>query len=100
LDTDIVQLFTRQSVVWLDQNQRHSLQNGLATWLYGYIRSQTTLRPTKVEHLRVQCGSGGALDGFRESLKVAMGVMSGEQLVDIKWHIDKHDMLHWLKLGS
>jgi hypothetical protein len=100
LDTDIAQLFTKHSVVWLDQSQRHSLKNGLATWLYGYIRSQTTLMPTKVEHLRVQCGSGGALDGFRESLKVAMGVMSGEQLVDIGWHIDKHDMLHWLKLGS
>lgn len=100
LDTDIVQLFTKKSVVWLDQSQRRSLKNGLSTWLYGYIRSQTTLRPTKVERLRVQCGSGGALDGFRESLKVAMGVMSGVQVVDIGWHIDKHDMLHWRKLRS
>jgi len=100
LDTDIVQLFTKQSVVWLDQSQRHSLKNGLATWLYGYIRSQTKLIPTKVESLRLLCGSEGALDGFRESLKVAMGVMSGEQVVDIGWHIDRHDMLHWRKLRS
>lgn len=100
LDTDIVQLFTEQSVVWLDQRQRLLLKNGLPTWLYGYIRSQTTLIPTKVERLRLQCGSEGALDGFRESLKVAMGVMSGVQVVDIGWHIDKHDMLHWRKLRS
>lgn len=100
LDTDIVQLFTKQSVVWLDQSQRRLLKNGLSTWLYGYIRSQTTLIPTKVERLRIQCGSEGALDGFRESLKVAMGVMSGVQVVDIGWHIDKHDMLHWRKLRS
>jgi len=98
LDADIVQLFTKQSVVWLDRCQRLSLKNGLATWLYGYIRSQTTLIPTKVEHLRLQCGSEGALDGFRESLKVAMGVMSGVQVVDIGWHIDNHDMLHWRKM--
>lgn len=100
LDTDIVQLLTKQSVVWLEQHQRLSLKNGLTTWLYGYIRSQTTLIPTKVERLRMQCGSEGALDGFRETLKGAMGVLSGEQVVDLGWHIDKHDMLHWRKLRS
>ncbi|CAM8662177.1 Plasmid replication initiator protein TrfA [Comamonadaceae bacterium] len=98
LDIDIVRLFTKRSVVWLDQSQTSNLKNGLATWLYGYIRSQTTLIPTKVERLRVQCGSEGALHGFREGLKSALGVLSGELVIDIGWYIDRHDMLHWRKL--
>lgn len=100
LDTDIVQLLTKQSAVWLDLHQRLSLTNGLTSWLYGYVRSQTSLIPTKVDRLRKQSGSEGALDGFRESLKTAMGVMSGAQVVDVGWHIDKHDLLHWRKLRS
>ena len=98
LDADIVRLITKKTVVWLDFEQRLSLPNGISSWLYTYIRSQTRLIPTKVDQLRRLSGSEGALDGFRESLKNAMGVLTGAQLVDVGWYIDKHDMLHWQKI--
>lgn len=100
LDTDIVQLLAKESVVWMDLHQRLSLSSGLTSWLYGYVRSQTRLIPTKVNRLRVLCGSEGALDGFRDRLRTAMGVMVGAQIVESGWSIDKHDMLHWLKYQS
>jgi hypothetical protein len=97
LDSDIVQLLTKETVVWLDLQQRLALTNGLTSWLYGYVRSQTTLIPTKVDRLRLQSGSEGALDGFRDNLRIAMGVLAGAQVVDTGWYIDRYDMLHWLK---
>lgn len=100
LDRDIVQLLTKKSVVWMDLHQRLSLSSGLTSWLYGYVRSQTTLIPTKVNRLRALCGSEGALDGFRDRLRAAMVVMAGAQIVDGGWSIDKHDMLHWRKNQS
>jgi len=100
LDSDIVQLVTKKSVVWMDLHQRLSLSSGLTSWLYGYVRSQTTLIPTKVNRLRALCGSEGALDGFRHRLRAAMVVMAGAQIVDSGWSIDKHDMLHWRKIRS
>ncbi|WP_114969905.1 plasmid replication initiator TrfA [Rhodoferax ferrireducens] len=97
LDDDIVSLITKKTVVWLDFEERLSLPSGISSWLYGYIRSQTRLIPTKIDRLRRLSGSEGAQDGFRESLKGAMGVLVGALLVDAGWHIDKHDMLHWQK---
>jgi len=98
LDKDIVKMLTKNTVVWLDLEDRLSLSSGLASWLYAYIRSQSTLIPTKVERLRQLCGSEGALDGFRESLRNAMDVLAGAQHVDVGWSIDKHDQLRWRKI--
>ncbi len=98
MDDDIVSLLTKESVVWLDFRQRLSLPSGISSWLYGYIRSQTRLIPTKIERLRRLSGSAGVLDGFRDSLKDSMAVLVGAALVDVGWSIDKHDMLHWRKI--
>lgn len=98
LDADMVKLITKETVVWLDFEKRLSLASGIATWLYGYICSQTRLIPTKVDRLRLLSGSAGALDGFRESLKNAMGVLAVAHLVDVGWSIDRHDMLRWQKI--
>lgn len=106
LDADIVKLFPCKKkkevdeVVRLDLEQRLSLTSGLASWLYGYIRSQSTLIPTKVERLRQLSGSGGKLDGFRSSLITAMGVLAAARLVYAGWHIDRYDMLRWLKVSE
>ena len=97
LDADIVNLFPRKEVVWLDLVQRRSLTSGLPTWLYGYIRSQTTLIPTKVERLRQLSGSVGQFQGFRSNLMKAMAVLTAARVVCGGWRIDKHEMLHWLK---
>ena len=98
LDTDIVQLLTKKSVVWLDFDQRLSLSGGLASWLYGYVRSQTWLMPMKVQRLHQLTGSDGALDGFRVGLKSAVALLASARLLEPGWHIDKHDQLHWLKV--
>lgn len=98
LDRDIVQLISKKSVVWLDFNQRLSLANGLTSWLYGYIRSQTRLIPTKVERLHRLSGSEGVLQGFRDGLKASMRILAGARLVDAGWSIDRHDQLHWRKV--
>ena len=97
LDADIVNLFPGKEVVWLDFQQRQSLSSGLASWLYAYIRSQTTLIPTKVERLRQMSGSGGEFEGFRSNLMKAMEVLTAARHVCGGWRIDKHEMLHWLK---
>jgi hypothetical protein len=97
LDADIVNLFPRKEVVWLDLVQRQSLTSGLASWLYGYIRSQTTLIPTKVERLRQMSGSRGKLAGFRSNLMETMAVLTAARVVCGGWRIDKNEMLHWLK---
>jgi hypothetical protein len=98
LDRDIVQLISKKTVVWLDFNQRLSLANGLTSWLYGYVRSQTRLIPTKVERLHRLSGSEGALQGFRDGLKASMRILVGARLVDAGWSIDRHDQLHWQKV--
>lgn len=109
LDADIVKLFPCKKwkevdevdeVVRLDLEQRLSLTSGLASWLYGYLRSQSTLIPTKVERLRQLSGSVGKLDGFRSNLVTAMGVLAAARLVYAGWHIDRYDMLRWLKVSE
>lgn len=100
LDADIVKLITSRTVVWLDLNQRLSIACGLTSWLYGYIRSQRSLIPTKVARLHALSGSDGALQGFRESLRASMGLLATARLVDTGWYIDKHDMLRWQKVGA
>lgn len=45
LDPQIVQLFRISPEVWLSAEDRLSLPEGLATWLYAYIASQTRLIP-------------------------------------------------------
>ena len=86
--------------MWLDLNQRLSIACGLTSWLYGYIRSQRSLIPTKVARLHALSGSDGALQGFRESLRASMGLLATARLVDTGWYIDKHDMLRWQKVGA
>lgn len=52
LDADIVEVFRHSPHIWLELPTRVTLSDGLATWLYGYVRCQTTLIPTKLDALR------------------------------------------------
>ena len=81
--------------IWLDLNLRRELTEGLATWLYGYVRGQARLRPTPLEQLRDACGSDARTVGaFQRSLYpalrelTAVGVLEdGSRVVD--------GVLHW-----
>lgn len=57
LDPHIVELFKVTPMVWLDLEQRLSLSDGLSSWLYGYIQSQSHLIPMNPETLRLLCGA-------------------------------------------
>lgn len=95
LDPQIVRLFSASNYIWLDLNLRRELTEGLATWLYGYVRGQPRLAPTSLEQLRDASGSDARTVGaFQRSLYpalrelVAVGVLEeGARVVD--------GVLHW-----
>jgi hypothetical protein len=85
------------TVVWLDLARRLSFGSGLASWLYGYVRSQSSLIPTKVATLQGYCGSKGHLKSFREGLRDALPLLVEAQLLESGWYFDEHDRIHWMK---
>lgn len=80
IDPDIVRLFA-SSKVWMDIETRVQLPEGLATWLYGYIESQSRLIPTKVSELHRLCGTEASLPAFLNSLRQALE------------HLNAHDVI-------
>ena len=97
LDPDIVQLFRISPVVWLSVEDRLSLPEGLATWLYTYIASQTRLIPTKLTTLRELCGSEASERGFSNRFRDALQVLAQHGIIDTGWSIER-GQVHWLKL--
>lgn len=81
IDPDIVRLFASPNV-WLDIDTRVSLPEGLATWLYGYIESQSRLIPTKVSELHRLCGTTASLPAFLNSLRQALAHLNAHQVID------------------
>ncbi|MCC5610896.1 hypothetical protein LC612_30145 [Nostoc sp. CHAB 5834] len=96
IDSDIVQLFKRSAEVWLDLPLRQAFPEGLCTWLYAYIESQTKLIPTPTERIRELCGSEASEESFPRTLRIALKELAEKGIVDDGWHITK-GMLHWRK---
>lgn len=97
LDNDIVRLFQKSSYVWLDVQTRRELPEGLATWLYGYVRSQARLIPVQVSHLRQECGSDAKDDdSFRRRLTVALAELADKDIIDKGWSI-RAGQVRWRK---
>lgn len=99
LDRDIVELFRDQKEVWLDLSLRLRLSEGLTTWLYGYIRCQTTLIPWRIDDLRERCGSKSHDKAFREMLGKSLQQLAREGIVDSGWSL-KGKLVHWRKPSS
>lgn len=97
LDPQIVQLFRVSPEVWLTVHNRLSLPEGLATWLYTYIASQTRLIPTKLTVLRELCGSEANEKGFENRFRDAMHQLTERGIIDAGWSLKKGHV-HWLKL--
>lgn len=98
LDTDVVRLFTGGRDVRLNLDKALDYGDGLVGWLYRYVCSQTSLIPTKVEHLRKLAGSSGSMDYFRGSLRKALAKLAAGGDIHAGWSIDKHDMVRWMKV--
>lgn len=96
LDKDIVQLFKRSSDVWLELQRRQSLPEGLTTWLYSYIESQTRLIPTAIDTLRELCGSDATSESFLRTLRLALKELNQHGVIDEGWSM-KRGMVHWMK---
>jgi len=87
LDPQIVELFSRVPPVWLDLGRRLSLPEGLSTWLYAFVESQTSLIPMKTEALRVLCGSESSSRAFENKLRDALKHLNEHGVIDEGWSI-------------
>lgn len=97
LDRDILRLFENGLHVWLEDSKRLNYGSGLESFLYGYVCSQTTLIPTKLEQLRMLSGSRATSKAFRDECREALAVLSAGGDIDSGWFIDGHDRVHWRK---
>jgi len=97
LDPEIVRLFRISPEVWLTVEHRLLLPEGLATWLYTYIESQTKLIPMKLSSLRELCGSKANERGFLNRFRDALTVLAQRGIIDTGWSITR-GQVRWLKL--
>jgi hypothetical protein len=96
LDKDIVKLFSYWTEVWMSLPLRLTLRDGLASWLYGYVESQTKLIPTPVEVLLKSSGSDASGRAFVTSLRAALSELAAAHVVDDLWSIT-NGVLRWMK---
>ena len=97
LDPAVLRLFRDARAVWMERTLRTSLPTGIATWLYGYIRTQTRLIPTPLNQLQSQCGSTAEPKNFRDSLAIALRHLVAEGIIDSGWKFDDVGRLRWMK---
>jgi len=97
LDPEIVKMFKRSQVVWLDVELRKSLPDGLTSWLYAYVEGQTTLIPQRVDWLREMCGSEATDNrSFHSTLTRSLRKLVEVHVLDEGWSI-RDGVLHWRK---
>lgn len=96
LDESIVQLFRVSPEVWLDIENRLALPDGLASWLYGYIESQTKLIPMELPKLIALCGSQASPKAFAEAMREALALLSARRVIDTGWSVNQ-DKVRWRK---
>lgn len=95
LDPQIVRLFSASNYIWLDLNLRRELTEGLATWLYGYVRGQARLMPTPLAHLRDASGSDARTVGaFQRSLYPALRELTAVGVLEEGSRV-ANGVLHW-----
>lgn len=96
LDPHIVELFKFSPEVWFPLQYRLELNDGLATWLYTYIESQTKLIPMRIARLRELCGSNAGDRAFTNSLRLALHHVAATGLIDTAWTL-RGGQVRWLK---
>ena len=99
LDTKIVELFRASPESWLRIKPRLSLPDGLATWLFAYIESQTKLIPIKLDTLHDMCGSNASDKAFLNRFRDAMRHLTLGGIIDKGWSLKK-GQVRWMKSRS
>ena len=100
LDPQIVRLFSATDYIWLDLNLRRKLTEGLATWLYGFVRSQRWLEPTRLELLHEESGSEAkTMTAFQRSLYPALRELTDYGVLQSGARI-QDGVLHWRRPPS
>lgn len=99
LDKDIVRLFKQSPQVWLDLPRRQAMPEGLTTWLYSFIESQTRLIPMPVNTIRQLCGSDASDESFPRTLRLALKELKAHRVIDEGWRL-AGGMLHWRKANE
>lgn len=96
LDKDVVALFQKSAEVWLDLGKRTSLPEGLPTWLYGFVESQTRLIPMKASALRELCGSDASEPSFLRTLRLALHALAEHGAIAPGWSV-QGGVVRWMK---
>ena len=96
LDPDIVELFSWSRQTWLELETSLSLPVGLATWLYGYVESQSTLIPVRVDAIRALCGSEATANAFERQLRRALHQLVAADVLDPGWSVAQ-GTVRWMK---
>jgi hypothetical protein len=96
LDPDIVKVFQHSSEIWLDMPKRKALPEGLTTWLYGFIESQTRLIPLQARALRDMCGSEASEESFLRTLRIALKELASHGIIDPGWRV-QGGQVFWMK---
>lgn len=96
LDPHIAALFRISREVWFEMEPRLALTDGLATWLYTYIESQTRLIPMCIATLRDLCGSDADDRAFTNSLRLALRDVADTGIIATGWSLRK-GQVRWLK---
>jgi hypothetical protein len=96
LDRQLTELFLASPEVWLRLETRLSLPEGLATWLYAYIESQTRLIPMSLLTLQTLCGSKAGPKAFINRMRDALSHLSDADVIDTGWSI-KTGTVYWMK---
>jgi hypothetical protein len=95
LDPHIVKLFSAQDV-WFPMQPRLELSDGLPTWLYTFIESQTRLIPMRITKLRELCGSEACDRAFTNVLRLALQRLAAAGIIDTGWSVRRGEV-RWLK---
>lgn len=96
LDPHIISLFEGNTHVWMDIATRVGLPEGLTSWLYCYVRSQTRLIPMALEALRQHCGSDASPKAFMNGMRLALQQLALRGVVAPGWLLGE-GKVRWMK---
>lgn len=96
LHPHIVELFRISPRVWLSMPMRLSLPEGLPTWLYAYVESQTRLIPMGIAKLRELSGSESGERAFINSMRLALQELTRRDIIEPGWSLLR-GQVRWMK---
>lgn len=96
LHPHIVELFRVSPKVWLSMPMRLSLPEGLPTWLYAYIESQTRLIPMQISTLRALSGSDSGERAFINNMRLALRELASRGVLESGWSL-RGGQVRWMK---